>query len=323
MKISRFTVAVLIGAILIEVTVLIASAVASRASSMSTERDGVVSASSDLSALMPYEPLTTNDPYLEKQWALTQLEPNRLWQVTEGKPGVIVAVLDTGIDNYHEDLTGKVIAELSFADSPTPGDVHGHGTHIAGIIAASTNNDVGITGLAPAAKLINVKVADDGGHCRASSLARGIYWAVYNGCHIINISIELREPSIELERAVNYAWSRGVLVVGAAGNDGGQCVAYPAFYQNCVAVAALKQDQTLAPLSNYGDWVDVFAPGYDIYSTLPGDRYGYKTGTSFAAAQGSGLAALLFNVVADTDGDAKLNDEVRAAIEARLPHAWK
>jgi len=107
-----------------------------------------------------------------------------------------------------------------------------------------------------------------------------------------------------------------VIIIAAAGNDGSQSPIHPAYYENSIAVAATRQNDTLAPLSNYGDWVNVAAPGFNIYSTLPDDGYGYKTGTSFATPYVSGLAALLFSVVTDANGDGKLNDEVRAAIEA-------
>jgi len=230
------------------------------------------------------------------------------------KEDTVVAVLDTGIDSSHQDLNGLIIAEANFTDSPSPGDSHGHGTHVAGIIAAK-NDNVGIVGVAPGCRLLNVKVADDAGRCQASALAEGIIWAVNNGASVINISLEIREPSPQLEEAVDYAWSHGCLIIAAAGNDGCQSPVYPAYYENCLAVAATNQDDNLAILSNYGDWVDVAAPGYDIYSTLPDNDYGYKTGTSFATSYVSGMAALLFNVVTDTNGDGKLNDEVRAAIE--------
>jgi len=208
-----------------------------------------------------------------------------------------------------------VVIEVNLTNSPTSGDVYGHGTHVAGIIAACSNNGVGIAGVAPESWLMNVKVAGDDGGCWASTVAKGILWAVDKGADVINLSIELREPSPELEDAINYAWSQGVVIIAAAGNEGSQSPVYPAYYENCIAVAATRQDNTLAPLSNYGDWVDVTAPGVDIYSSLPGNSYGYKSGTSFATAYVSGLAALLLNVVTDTNGDGKLNDEVRAAIE--------
>ena len=259
------------------------------------------------------EPLVSGS-ISDEQWALNKIAVSQMWQRTMGSQEVLVAVLDTGIDSSHEDLDGQVVAEANFTDSPTPGDAHGHGTHIAGIIAAKSN-DIGIIGVAPDSRLLNAKVTDDMGRCHASALAEGIVWAVDNGASVINISVEIRGDSPELEKAIDYAWSEGSLVIGAAGNDGNDSPVYPAGYDNCIAVAATNQDDGLAVLSNHGDWVDVAAPGFGIYSTLPGDEYGLKTGTSFACAYVSGMAALLFDIVVDTNGDGRLNDEVRAAIE--------
>jgi len=257
-----------------------------------------------------------NDPYFQKQWALSRIQISGLWQVTSGRPETIVAIIDTGIDSNHEEIRGKVVAEVNFTDSPTALDGNGHGTHIAGIVVSSSNNNLGVAGIAPETRLMNVKVADDNGICQAGAVARGIIWAVDKGARVINISLELSQPSLELEKAVDYAWASGVVVVAAAGNYGGGQLAYPACYENCIAVAATRQDDTLAPLSNHGDWVDVAAPGFDIYSTLPGNNYGYKSGTSFATAYVSGLAALLFDITCDTKGNGRLNDDVRTAIEA-------
>lgn len=257
----------------------------------------------------------SDDPYLENQWALSQIRLVDLWQITMGSPEILVAVLDTGIDQNHEDLEGKVVAEVNFTGSLTSSDTYGHGTHIAGIIAANSNNGIGIAGVAPDCRLMNVKVADDKGRCQASTVAKGIVWAVDNGANVINISIEIKDPSPELEKAINYAWSRGSVIVAAAGNNGSESPVYPAYYEDCLAVEATKQDGTLAPLSNHGEWVDAAAPGFNIYSTLPQNGYGYETGTSFATAYVSGLAALLFSVVSDSNDDGKLNNEVRLAIE--------
>jgi len=261
------------------------------------------------------EPIVSNQPYVRKQPVLGEAEVSSLWQITTGSHETIVAVLDTGIDGNHEELSGKVIAEANLTDSPTPSDIRGHGTHVAGIISAK-DDALGVSGIAPGCSLLNVKVADDIGGCQASALAQGIVWAVDNGASIINISIEFREPSPELEKAIDYAWSQGSLTVAAAGNSGSDAPAYPAYYENCLAVAAIAQDNDLAPLSNYGHWVDVLAPGFKIYSTLPSNGYGCKTGTSFACAYVSGLAALLFDAVTDTNGNGRTNDEVRSIIES-------
>lgn len=270
---------------------------------------------SDATMVAPaVEALVLNDTYADRLWALNYININALWQAAEGG-GVIVAVLDTGIDGNHEDLNGQVAGTANFTDSATASDIHGHGTHIAGIIAAQSDNGLGVAGIAPESRLLNVKVADDAGRCQASAIAQGVIWAVDNGALVINMSLELRETSAELEQAINYAWEHGAVIIAAAGNEGSQTPVYPAAYENVIAVAATNQTDTLAPLSNYGDWVALAAPGNEIYSTLPGNEYGYKTGTSFATAYVSGLAAILFDTVSDSNGDGYLNDEVRAALE--------
>jgi thermitase len=251
----------------------------------------------------------------ELSWALEKIHASPSAPGSGNSPSILVAVLDTGIDKNHEELAGRVFAEINLADSPTSDDVFGHGTPIAGIIAAG-DDGLGVAGLAPESHLINVKVADDSGRCLLSALAKGIIWAVDHGARVINISIELKDSAPELQDAVDYAWYNGVVIVAAAGNDANSQPVYPAAYENCIAVTAIREDGTLAPLANYGDWVDVAAPGFNIYSILPGNTYGYKHGTSFAAAYVSGLAALLFPAVTDADGDGWLNDEVRQAIES-------
>ena len=261
------------------------------------------------------QPLIPDDQFVSKQWPLASIQISSLWQKTMGSQDILVAILDTGIDKSHEDLSGQIEAEANFTDAPGPGDIHGHGTHIAGIIAAK-NNSIGIVGLAPGCRLLNVKVADDRGRCQVSDLVEGIIWAVDNGANVINISIEIKESYPDLEEAINYAWNHGVVVIAAAGNNGGESPVYPAFYEDCIAVAAVKEDNSLAPLSNQGDWIDLAAPGFKIFSTLPDDSYGYETGTSFATAHVSGIAALLFTMVTDTNGNGRINDEVLAAIEA-------
>lgn len=256
-----------------------------------------------------------DDPYYDKQWALEQTDITRLWELAESNTEVLVAILDTGIDCNHEDLKDKVTAEINLTDSPSVNDINGHGTHISGIIAANIGNGIGVAGLSPSCKILNVKVADDYGFCNAQTVANGIIWAVNNGANVINISLEIRNPSMDLERAVNYAWNHGVLVVAAAGNQGNALATYPAYYDNCIAVSAVKPDGSLAPLSIYGDWVDVVAPGYNIYSTLPDNTYGYETGTSFATGYITGLTAILLSIVNDTNGNGKLNDEIRNIID--------
>jgi len=258
----------------------------------------------------------SNDNYSGKQWAIPKTEVPQAWEVTSGKASVVIAVLDTGIDKGHEDLAGKVIAEVNFTNSPTADDIYGHGTHVAGIIAAAANNGAGIAGVAYDCRLMNVKVADDNGMFFGSVAAKGVRWAVEHGADVINMSLFGMQPSQALEEAINYAWSRGVVVVAAAGNGIGTKPAYPAYYSNCLAVVATDENDCVSSWSSHGDWVDVAAPGVDIYSTLPGDQYDNKSGTSMAAAHVSGLAGLLFALGSDKNGNGFVNDEVRADIEA-------
>mgnify|MGYP000192952972 CR=1 FL=1 len=251
------------------------------------------------------ETYSFDDIYSDERWGVSRIEAPQAWRVTRGDQSVVVAVLDTGINKDNQDLADRVVAEVNFTKSPTSDDLYGHGTHMAGTIAA----------VAPECRLMNVKVADDMGKCEPSVVARGIIWAVDHGADIINMSLSMI-ASPDLEEAVNYAWSQGAIVIAAAGNKGRSEPSYPAYYAGCLAVAGTNQNDSLALLSSYGDWVDVAAPGFNIYSELPGDQYGYKTGTSTAAAHVSGVAALVFSVAEDSNGNGMVNDEVRWAIES-------
>ena len=252
----------------------------------------------------PQTTYSLDDSYLTERWGVNRIEVPNAWQITRGDQSIIVAVLDTGINKDNQDLADRVVAEVNFTDSPTSDDLYGHGTHIAGTIAA----------IAPECRLMNVKVADDVGRSEASVVARGIIWAADHGAKVINISLSMR-ASPDLEEAINYAWSQGAIIIAAAGNKGGSEPAYPAQYANCLAVAGTNQSDSLALLSSYGDWVDVAAPGFNIYSELLQNQYGYKTGTSSAAAHVSGVAALVFSVANDRNGNGAVNDEVRWIIE--------
>ena len=252
----------------------------------------------------PQATYSLNDSYLAERWGITKIEAPQAWQITRGDQSIIVAVLDTGINKDNQDLAEKVMDDANFTNSRTSDDLYGHGTHMAGTIAA----------IAPECRLMNVKVADDMGRCEPSVVARGIIWAVDNGAKVINISLAM-QASQDLVEAVDYAWDQGAIIIAAAGNRGGSEPSYPAYYVNCLAVAGTNENNTLALLSSHGDWVDVAAPGFNIYSELPQDQYGYKTGTSSAGAHVSGVAALAFGVAEDSNNNGTVNDEVRWAIE--------
>jgi thermitase len=252
----------------------------------------------------PQATYSFDDSYLAERWGITKIEAPQAWQITRGDQLIIVAVLDTGINKDNQALAERVMADVNFTNSPTGDDLYGHGTHMAGTIAT----------IAPECQLMNVKVADDMGRCEPSVVARGIIWAVDHGAKVINISLAM-QASPDLVEAVNYAWSQGAILIAAAGNKGGSVPSYPAYYVNCLAVAGTNKNNTLALLSSYGDWVDVAAPGFNIYSELPQNQYGYKTGTSAAAAHVSGVAALVLSVAEDSNTNGTVNDEVRWAIE--------
>jgi thermitase len=263
-----------------------------------------------------FNSLEPNDPYYSDQWALRKIDtPYPPSGFSREGQVILVAVLDTGIDRDQEDLKGQVFDETDLTLSGSASDINGHGTHIAGIIAAISNNSRGIAGISPGSKLLNVKVAEDNGQCRVSTVVEGIRWAADHGAKVINLSLEIRSSSRDLEEAINYAWDKGAVIVASGSNETAEEPVYPAYYHNCISVVATRQNDTIGPLANYPAWVDVAAPGFNIFSTLPGNSYGYKSGTSFATAYVSGLAAFLMPMAADSNYDGKVNDEVRESIE--------
>jgi thermitase len=257
-----------------------------------------------------------NDPWFGNQWGMVKVQAPQAWDVTTGSPSINIAILDTGIDLDHPDLANKIISNINFSNSATTDDIYGHGTHVAGIAAAITNNGIGVAGLGYSATIMNVKVLGDTGSGAYSGIASGIIWAADNGAEVINLSLGGSSASSTLEAAINYAWAKGVVVVAAAGNNGNSAPFYPAYYTNCIAVAGTDSLDRRAGWSNYGDWVDVAAPGVNIVSTLINGGYGIMSGTSMASPHVAGLAALVFTAVTDSNGNGRLNDEVRARIQA-------
>jgi thermitase len=190
-------------------------------------------------------------------------------------PAIRVAILDTGIDAAHPALAGRVVASVNFTGSGTETDVIGHGTHVAGIIASNAGN----------VEILNVKVADDSGVTDHETLTKGIVWAVENGAKIINISLTVREPGSDLERAVAEALATGIIVVAAAGNQGADAPSYPAAYPGVISAGATDSQGKIAVWSNGGTAVSTTAPGVSILSAIPGGGWGVKSGTSQAAAR--------------------------------------
>jgi parallel beta-helix repeat protein len=239
---------------------------------------------------------TPNDPYWLKQWGPMKIEADYAWNITIGNPSVLVAVVDTGVDWGHPDLSANYVP-LGYDwvnNDPDPMDDNGHGTHVVGTIAAVIHNSIGIAGLAQV-RIMAEKVLDASGSGTSSDIARGIIHAVDRGAKIINLSLGSSVGSELLHEAVKYAYDHGVLVVAAAGNDATSAKHYPAAYNEVVAVSAVDELDHLAAFSNYGDWVDVAAPGVNIYSTVPDDSYAYMSGTSMASPHVVGEAALIWS----------------------------
>ncbi|MBM3157243.1 MAG: peptidase S8 [Chloroflexi bacterium] len=260
---------------------------------------------------------TPNDYNLNLQWALNKVQAFQAWDVTQGNRNIRIAILDTGIDLGHRDLSGKIVSSVNFTGSATAAaNGQSHGTHVAGIAAAETDNGIGIAGIGHNCSIMNVKVLGDDGYGYYSWIAKGIIWAADNGANVISMSLGGSIASTTLESAINYAWSKGAVVVAAAGNNGSTTPFYPAYYANCMAIGASDSSDNMTSWSNHGSWVDVAAPGLSIYSTMPGGQYAYKSGTSMATSHVAGLAGLVFSVASDSNGNGRINDEVRAAIES-------
>ena len=250
-----------------------------------------------------------NDARFGELWGMSLLQAEQAWAMSVGS-GVVVAVVDSGVEASHPDLQGSVLtgANTVWGDSsPATTDPHGHGTHVAGTIAAHANNGVGVAGLAPGAVILPIKALDAGGSGYTSDVADGIVWATDNGAHVINLSLG-GSPNGIIEGAVNYALSKGRTVVAASGNQGASSSGYPAAYPGVISVSALDTSGTgMASFSNRGANVDLAAPGQGILSTVPGGGYASYSGTSMAAPHVAAAAALVLAQTPTVGVAARLN----------------
>ena len=260
------------------------------------------------------------DPLEDRQWGLTTLAAPTLWAAGDAS-GQVVAVIDTGVDGAHPDLAAVVRPGTDLA-AGTDGrsDPNGHGTHVAGIVAAVGGNGIGGAGLAQGAAILPVRVMDANGSGFDGDAARGLVWAVDNGATVANLSFGGPDRSSVMDAAVSYALGKGVTVVVSAGNEGaaGDPVMWPAANDGVIAVAAVDVSGVRPAWSSTGSHVAVAAPGVGIVSTVPGGGHASMSGTSMAAPFVSAAAALLRRTTTAGQVRTRL---VSTAVDLGLPGA--
>jgi len=238
-----------------------------------------------------------NDTLWQEQWGPRRVRAPRAWDATRGSSSVVVAVVDTGVDYGHPDLQGLFVPGYDFVNSDAdPRDDQGHGTAVAGVIAARTQNHEGQAGMCWRCSVMPVKVLDRSGSGPTSTIAAGMVWAATHGARVINLSLGGAGTTQALQDAVRFAASQGVVVVAAAGNSGSSTKFYPAAYADALSVAATTSGDNLYVWSNRGlDWVQVAAPGCNV-APVRGGGYGNFCGTSSATPIVSGIAALALSL---------------------------
>jgi subtilisin family serine protease len=264
-----------------------------------------------------------NDEYFDGQWSLNQIsdcdiDAPEAWNIETGDSDIVIAIPDTGVDYNHPDLEGNIwinndeipdngidddgngfIDDIRgwdfFNDDNDPIDDYGHGTQCSGIASAVTNNSIGIAGVCWNCKIMTLKFLNSDGEGSPADAASAITYAVDNGADVISMSWGSTGKSTALEDALDYAYSKGVVLVAAAGNDNGNSKFYPAGYDNVIAVAATDSDDEKTGFSNYGSWIDVAAPGIGIFSTRLSENYGYMSGTSASCPHVTGLVGLILS----------------------------
>lgn len=236
---------------------------------------------------------TPSDVGFKNQWYLKRIQMPKAWDATKGSADITVAVIDGGVQTNHPDLKGKIVSPYNAVTGGTTFTPDAHGTHVAGIIAASINK-IGIAGIAPNTKIMPINIFSGGG-ADAYDVADAIIYAADKGANIINMSIGNYNYSYIVDYATTYAKQKGVTIVAAAGNEDTSMPSYPAALSSVISVSATDHDDHITDFSNYGYTIDLSAPGEDIYSTINGSSYKYMSGTSMASPVVAGVAAAILS----------------------------
>ncbi|NHN33834.1 S8 family serine peptidase [Paenibacillus sp. S3N08] len=235
-----------------------------------------------------------DDPLTEKQTYLQLIQAEQAWNTVKANASLVIAIVDTGVDLNHPDLQPNLVPGVNLLNSKKlPQDDNGHGTNVAGVLAAVGNNDKGITGIMWSAQIMPVKALEADGSGGEAKLAEGIRYAVDHGAKIVVLSLGINKYSALMSETVKYAEEQDVLLVAATGNEGNS-VKYPAAYSTVLAVGGMTADGTADKRSNKGLEIDLVAP-WDVFTTALGGDYEYKDGTSMAAPQVAAVAALAWS----------------------------
>lgn len=255
--------------------------------------------------------LVPNDQYYSQQWHLSKIKAAQAWDISTGSSAIKVAITDDAFVTTHPDLTNKLLPGRDVADGDNnvnPGGANdgAHGTHVAGIAGAQTNNSIGVASIGFNTSIIPVKIARDSDGTLVAGYT-GITWAADNGAHVINMSWGSEQGGTYGQNVINYAWNKGCILVAAAGNDNVETMFYPAAYNNVIAVAATNSSDQKASFSQYGTWIDVSSPGVNILSTFPSTSYNNMSGTSMASPLVAGLVGLMWSVNPSASQNAVVN----------------
>jgi thermitase len=239
-----------------------------------------------------------DDTDFSEQWGLKKIQALQAWTITRGTKFIKIAILDSGIDPDHADLSAKVVSRQNFTGSFVFGDRFGHGTHVAGIAAASTDNNLGIAGMGYDCSLMNIKVLGDDGNGDFTWIIQGIKWAADHGASVINLSLASDADQTAMKEAIDYAWEKGAVIVAAAGNNGKSAPTYPAAYGNCLSVAAIDSENQLYPFSNLwlhgSGWQPPVHPCPPYRITNTADWNGTSMAAAYVFAGLAGLAPALW-----------------------------